>query len=82
MKRMSIEVFVEWTPRSGNRQADQLANGTHAVFDPQKRVRVDLLWTEWDLLAQAFELGRDSGVQHQRNEKEGPDERLRLKGPW
>ena len=27
VKRMSMKVVVEWTPRSGNREADQLANG-------------------------------------------------------
>ena len=42
MKRMSMKVVVEWTPRTGNREADRLANGEHSRFSRQNRVDVDL----------------------------------------
>ena len=42
MKRMSMKVVVEWTPRAGNREADHLANREHSRFSPQNRVNVDL----------------------------------------
>ena len=35
MKRMSMKVVVEWTPRAGNREADHLANGEYSRFSPQ-----------------------------------------------
>ena len=95
MKRMSMKVVVEWTPRSANQHADKLANGSHAGFDPSKRVPLDLLRVKWDLLPQALEMGRaaeeevkahrESGEQHQRNRKQRkrrPEDRLRLKDPW
>ena len=95
MKRMSIKVVVEWTPRSANQHADKLANGSHAGFDPSKRVPLDLLRIKWDLLPQALEMGRaaeeevkahqESGEHHQRNRKQRkrrPEDRLRLKDPW
>ena len=56
MKRMSMKVVVEWTPRAGNREADHLANGEHSKFSPQNRVDVDLAQMRWDVLPGGIEL--------------------------
>ena len=66
MKRMSIKVVVEWTPRSANQHADKLANvhtqkkqhTTHPTAATQDStlangVPLDLLRIKWDLLPQA-----------------------------
>ena len=95
MKRMSMKVVVEWTPRAGNREADHLANGEYSRFSPQNRVNVDLAQMQWDVLPDVLSLGRsaeddvrrlkESGQCLQRNVKRWkrkPDERMRLKDPW
>ena len=94
MKRMSMKVVVEWTPRAGNREADHLANGEYSRFSPQNRVNVDLAQMQWDVLPDVLGLGRSAeddvrlkepGQCLQRNVKRWkrkPDERMRLKDPW
>ena len=34
MKRHGLKALVEWTPRAGNREADELANGVTNRFKP------------------------------------------------
>ena len=95
MKRMSMKVAVEWTPRAGNREADQVANGDYRAFNPQNRVNLDLARLQWDILPEVLGLGRaaeedvrshqQSRTLPQRNVKRRrrkPEERMRLKDPW
>ena len=59
-KAMVLQVQVEWTPRSGNKEADELAKGSTARFSPTLRVDVipgDLVW---QILPEAVRLGREA----------------------
>ena len=58
--RISMKVFVEFTPRAGNREADHLANEEYSRFSPQNRVHVDLAQMQWDVFARCSESRRIS----------------------
>ena len=88
MKRMSLKVAVEWTPRARNREADQSANGDHRALNQQNRVNLDLARLQWDILPEvlsfwtssnSLELGPQRNVKRRRWKLE---ERMRLKDPW
>ena len=93
VKRMSMKVVVEWTPRTGNREADSLANGEHSRFSPQNRVDVDLAQMQWNMLPDVLSQGKsaeddvrrlkESGQCLQRNakrRKRKPDEPRETEG--
>ena len=60
MKALSLKVQVEWTPRSGNQDADELANGVTSRFSENLRVDVRPESLEWQLLPEALRLGREA----------------------
>ena len=54
MKRMIMEAQMEWSPRSGNSEADELVNGNFHASNPALRVSVDhetLNWTSFHVLS-------------------------------
>ena len=47
MKKMSLQTVVEWSPRTGNKEADRLANGDSRKKKrrpPEERLRVVDPW--------------------------------------
>ena len=46
-KHMRINVLIEWTPRTANREADALANGDTRGFDPELDVKIDDTVLTW-----------------------------------
>ena len=55
MKLHGLKTFVEWTPREGNREADELANGVAQRFRPEYEVKLKAEELEWYIyLAEAF----------------------------
>ena len=47
MKAMAFKVQVEWTPRSGNQEADKLANGNTARISPALRIGIEAGELRW-----------------------------------
>ena len=95
MKRMALKVLVEWSHRTGNADADALANGDFSAFDISLRIPVDHRSLNWDILPRALEMGRlaerdsreagTSGPPPKRSKtqkKRKPEDRLRLEDPW
>ena len=41
MKRKSMKVVVDWTPREGHKEADRLANGIVEDFSPDLEIKLD-----------------------------------------
>ena len=52
-----MKAQVEWSPRSGDAEADALASGNFHGFDPAVWHEVDPK-IEWEILPQALEIGR------------------------
>ena len=69
MNNELIKAQVEWSPRSGNTEADALANGVHEGFDPNLRLQNALTRGE-----------RPNRAVKQRKRK--PQERMRVTDPW
>ena len=59
---------VEWTPRSGNQEADELANGKAERFSPALRVEVILGELVWQILPR---LGREAEEMFDEAKKNG-----------
>ena len=57
MKKAALKAQVEWSLRSGNGEADSLANGSLHGFDPALRCEVVPSELEWKILPKAFEQG-------------------------
>ena len=57
---MVLKVQVEWTPRLGKKEADELANGSTARFSPTLRVDVIPGGLVWLILPEAVRLGREA----------------------
>ena len=47
MKRQGLRTLVEWTPREGNKEADELANGFTQRFRPEYEVKLKADELEW-----------------------------------
>ena len=83
-------------PRTANKEADALANGSTEMFSPAYECRVDPKSIDWVILDQALELGRRAEEEVKRNKEAGydpgravrhgrkrkPADRLRVKDPW
>ena len=95
MKRRSMKVVVDWTPREGNIDADRLANGIVDDFSPDLEIKLDSSAIEWEVLPDALRMAREADSEcknlkqegrlpkrDQRKRKKRPEERLRLRDPW
>ena len=95
MKRRSMKVVVDWTPREGNKDADRLANGIVDDFTPDLEIKLDSSPIEWEVLPDALRMAREADSEYknlkqegrlpkrdQRKRKKRPEERLRLRDPW
>ena len=95
MKRRSMKVVVDWTPREGNREADRLADGIVDDFSPDLEIKLDSSAMEWEVLQDALRMARQADSEYkklkqegrlpkrdQRKRKKRPEERLRLRDPW
>ena len=95
MKRMLLKIQIGWSPRTGNNEADALANGVFDGFDVALRVPLDPHLLSWELLPQALETGRAAELEHRsanmngllpnrgkRQRKRKLDERLKITDPW
>ena len=87
MERMSMKVLVEWSPRSGNKEADALANRTHQDIIPEIEIMVGSSASTWDVLQEALAMGRvadqearEANARGQRRRK--LEERVRVADPW
>ena len=59
-KRMRIKALVEWIPRTANREADALANGNVAGFNPALEVKIDDKVLEWLTLPEVLAMGKEA----------------------
>ena len=95
MKKRSMKVLVDWTPREGNKEADQLANGVVKSFSPELEIKLDPSLIQWEILPDALRMAREADTEYkelkqrgqlpkrdQRKRKKRPEERLRLRDPW
>ena len=95
MKKRSMKVLVDWTPREGNKEADQLANGVVKSFSPELEIKLDQSLIQWEILPDALRMAREADTEYkelkqrsqlpkrdQRKRKKRPEERLRLRDPW
>ena len=95
MKARALKVQVNWTPRSGNQEADALANGNTESFSPALRVEVVPSELRWHILPEALRLGREAEEMYEQAKKNGAlpnrglrqkrkraSERLRFADPW
>ena len=57
---------MEWSPRSGNQEADRLANGVTTGFTPENRVHIDLHTIRWTILDEAIAMGKQAEDDFQR----------------
>ena len=71
MKASSMKVQVEWAPRSGNQEADELANGVVDRFSPELRVDVVAEDLKWQLLPEALRLGREAEKEYNEAKQKG-----------
>ena len=55
MKKRSMKVLVDWTPREGNK-ADQLANGVVKNFSPELEIKLDPSLIQWEILPDALRM--------------------------
>ena len=95
MKKILVKVQVEWSVRTGNTEADALANGVHDAFDPSLQCVVDPRRLSWELLPEALEAGNAAECEHsdakakgalpnrrKRQMKRKLEDRLRTTDPW
>ena len=95
MKRKSMKVVVDWTPREGNKEADRLANGIVDDFSPDLEIKLDSSAIEWEVLPDALRMAREADSEYkewkqegrlpkrdQRKKKKRLEEWLRLRDPW
>ena len=68
-EEMGLRVFVEWSPKEANREADALANRDHSQFSPELRIPVSPQHLQWSVLTQAWFMGERL-------------ERLKAMDPW
>ena len=54
LKRMSMKVLVERSPRPCNKEADSLAHGNHKVISPDLEIKVDPTTLPWDISPDAL----------------------------
>ena len=55
-----MKVLVEWSPRTGNREADALADGIAQDLNPVLEVRVVPSDVKWDILLEALFMCRSA----------------------
>ena len=95
MKHEGIKANVRWAPRETNREADRLANGDHAGFDPALRAPIDVERITWYVLPEALSMGREAEQfceyskkaeilpgTARREKRKRQDERLKFAKPW
>ena len=95
MKRHGLKALVEWTPRAGNKEADELANGVTNRFKPECEVKINPEELQWYVLPKALEIGAQAEAEHQRavdggalpdrtrrQKRRRPEQRLHAADPW
>ena len=94
LEHRSAELFLEWSPRTVNQEADALADGRIDGFNPALRVPVDLSRMQWLVLdrlmaagvsfqQKALELKEKGGcAQARATVRLAKAQRLRTREPW
>eukprot|EP00438_Fugacium_kawagutii_P028975 Skav210536 [mRNA] locus=scaffold3045:358236:363217:- [translate_table: standard] len=88
LQKIQVDLELQWIPRDQNVEADSLTNLDYSLFDPSKRIKVNLEGLDFialnELITAAAEL--DSEVTLKRSSKErsyqDPAHKLRLAQPW
>ena len=60
MKKRRLNTTVHWAPRGTNREADALANGVTAGFNPKLECVLDPAAVVWTILPEALQMGREA----------------------
>ena len=63
MKKRSMKVLVDWTPREGSKEADQLANGVVKNFSPELEIKLDPSLIQWEILPDALRMAREADTE-------------------
>ena len=71
MKRRSMKVVVDWTPREGNKDADRLANGIVDDFTPDLEIKLDSSAIEWEVLPDALRMAREADSEYKNLKQDG-----------
>ncbi len=90
LEARGMRLCLNWTPREGNSEADQLSNGITDGFTPGRRVHIDVRKIPWlvldRLMAQgcAFERAKNNlrDKPQSARRKRGKRDRLRDTDPW
>ena len=82
LRHSGMRPDVRWAPREANCEADRLANGDTAGFDPSLRLHVLPPVGGWFLLDDALAMGAEAWKRQVKGKRKKPEDRLRLKGPW
>ena len=74
LETSGIKPEVHWAPRTGNREADALANGEVAGFNPERRIPIEPDRLRWCVLPEVLALGRQSMEEYEafKNSGENP----------
>ena len=95
LRKTGIKAEVHWAPRTANREADALANGEVAGFNPERRISIEPDRLSWCVLPEVLALGRQSMEEYEafKNSGENPgrcrkekrrraEDRLKVTDPW
>ena len=96
LKRMSVKAVAEWTPRTANHEADELANGIKTRLDPAKRIDFKASELQWDILPEVLSRGLEMERESQRARalpgglpgrtrkprKRKLEDKMRVRDPW
>ena len=73
LKKRRLQASVQWTPRTANRGADSQANGDTQSFNPECECAILPESTDWLVLPQALERGRQSQDEFRAFRESGRD---------
>ena len=92
LRARGLELGLQWAPREQNEEADALTNGDFSLFDPRRRVEVNLHAVAWEVLPGMLKASEEihSAIQRAKLEKPAPaqgrkarpEEKLRARDPW
>ena len=81
-----------WAPREQNEEADALTNGDFSLFDPRRRVEVNLSAVAWEVLPGMLSASEEiyAAIQKAKLDKTAlpmgrkirPENKLRARDPW
>eukprot|EP00438_Fugacium_kawagutii_P014330 Skav232174 [mRNA] locus=scaffold4749:104086:104403:- [translate_table: standard] len=88
LQKIQVDLELQWIPRDQNVEADSLTNLDYSLFEPSKRIKVNLEGLDFialnELITAAAELDSEVTLKKSSKEKsyQDPAHKLRLTQPW